>query len=223
MDLETCRYINLPGVGVIDLEASELPEKEYNAAAGRRSNEPTIMEMIASVSKALKEYERDGGFAPAATDDTEEVALAASAARVEPTEDSFALPHVDEGREASPPGPVEAAETPASSQSLSRWRPLLGKRRRHRPAQSPLKSRMSRLARLTSQPLPCKGWSFLSRWPGPPPQRSRWLELACSSWATTTGLDTDSEDDEEATTHHTLERGMTWARRAFDKLILPAT
>jgi hypothetical protein len=30
-------------------------------------------------------------------------------------------------------------------------------------------------------------------------------------------------DDEEATTRHTLERGMTFARRAFDELILPAT
>jgi hypothetical protein len=36
-------------------------------------------------------------------------------------------------------------------------------------------------------------------------------------------LDTDSEDDEEDTTRHTLDRGMTWARRAFDELILPAT
>jgi hypothetical protein len=53
MDLETCWYIDLPGVGVIDLEAPQLPEKKYDAAAGRRSNEPTIMETIASVSKAL--------------------------------------------------------------------------------------------------------------------------------------------------------------------------
>jgi hypothetical protein len=34
-------------------------------------------------------------------------------ARVEPTEDSTAPPHVDEGREVSPPWPVEAAKTPA--------------------------------------------------------------------------------------------------------------
>jgi hypothetical protein len=51
---------------------------------------------------------------------------------------------------------------------------------------------------------------------------ARTLELVCSSWATTTGLDADSEDDEEAAACHTLERGMTWARRAFDELILPA-
>jgi hypothetical protein len=52
---------------------------------------------------------------------------------------------------------------------------------------------------------------------------ARTLELACSSWATTTGLDADSEDDKEAAAHQTLESGMTWERRAFDELILPAT
>jgi hypothetical protein len=49
------------------------------------------------------------------------------------------------------------------------------------------------------------------------------LELACTSWAATSGLDADSEGEEEATTRDTLERGMTWAHRAFDELILPAT
>jgi hypothetical protein len=52
---------------------------------------------------------------------------------------------------------------------------------------------------------------------------ARTLELTCSSWAATTGLDADSENDEEAAACHTLERGMTWARRAFDELIFPAT
>jgi hypothetical protein len=52
---------------------------------------------------------------------------------------------------------------------------------------------------------------------------ARTLELVCTSWAATSGLDADSKGDEEAMAHHTLERGMTWARRAFDELILPAT
>jgi hypothetical protein len=39
----------------------------------------------------------------------------------------------------------------------------------------------------------------------------------------TFGLDADSEDDEEVAARHTLEHGMTWARRAFDELILPTT
>jgi hypothetical protein len=113
MDLETCRYIDLPGVGVIDLEAPQLPEKECDTVAEQRSNEPTIMETIASVSKALQEYERASGFAPAAAEDMEDVALAAPAARIETAEDASVPPLVDEGREALPPGPVEAAETPA--------------------------------------------------------------------------------------------------------------
>jgi hypothetical protein len=52
---------------------------------------------------------------------------------------------------------------------------------------------------------------------------TRTLEFVCTSWAATSGLDADSEDDEEAATCHTLECGMTWARRAFDELILPTT
>jgi hypothetical protein len=56
MELATCRYIDFPGVGVIDLEAPQLPEKVYEVVAERMFNEPTIMEMIASVSKALQEY-----------------------------------------------------------------------------------------------------------------------------------------------------------------------
>jgi hypothetical protein len=49
------------------------------------------------------------------------------------------------------------------------------------------------------------------------------LELACAPWATTSGLGVDSEDDEEVAACNTLERGLTWARRAFDELILPTT
>jgi hypothetical protein len=49
------------------------------------------------------------------------------------------------------------------------------------------------------------------------------LELTCTLWAATSGLGVDSEDDKEVPAHNTLERGLTWARRAFDELILPAT
>jgi hypothetical protein len=126
IDLEMYRYIDFPGVGVIDLEAPQHQEKEYEVAAERRSNEPTIMETIASVSKALQEYERAGGFASAAATYAEDVALAAPVARLEPTEDASAPPHVDEGREASPSRSVEAAETPAPVAKPVRRRPLSG-------------------------------------------------------------------------------------------------
>jgi hypothetical protein len=52
---------------------------------------------------------------------------------------------------------------------------------------------------------------------------ARTFDLPCTSWAVTSELDADSEDDEEVTTRHTLEHGMTWARLTFDELILPAT
>jgi hypothetical protein len=49
------------------------------------------------------------------------------------------------------------------------------------------------------------------------------LELACTLWVTAFEAGDDTEDDEEAAMHNTLERGSEWARRAFDELILPAT
>jgi hypothetical protein len=53
MELATCRYINLPSVRVIDLEAPQLSEKVYEVAVEWMFNEPMIMETIASVSMAL--------------------------------------------------------------------------------------------------------------------------------------------------------------------------
>jgi hypothetical protein len=242
MDLETCRYIDLLGVGVIDLEAPQLPEKEYNAAAERRSNKPTIMETIASVSKVLQEYERADGFAPAAAEDTEDVALAAPAARVEPTEDAAMTPHVDEGREASLPGPVETAETSAPVVKPVSVEAVAGEEEPSPPG--PVTVEVEDVAsraldewaivvqelvlpetvtRATTPEIQVAEETGASLSQGAAGGDARTLELVCSSWATTTGLDADSEDDEEAATHHTLERGMTWARRAFDELILPAT
>jgi hypothetical protein len=49
------------------------------------------------------------------------------------------------------------------------------------------------------------------------------LELAHTSWAATSEPSDDAEDDEETAMRKTLERGLNWARRAFDELILPAT
>jgi hypothetical protein len=81
MELVTCRYIDFPGVGVVDLEVPQLPEKVYEVAAERMFNEPMIMETIASVSKALQEYERTGDFASAAATNAEDAALTAPAGR----------------------------------------------------------------------------------------------------------------------------------------------
>jgi hypothetical protein len=111
-ELVTCRYIDFPDIWVIDLEAPQLPEKMLEVAMKQMFNEPTIMETIASVSNALQEYERVGGFAPAVVADAADAAL--EAPTVEPTVDASApLPAV-ESQETSLPQAAEAAEAPAS-------------------------------------------------------------------------------------------------------------
>jgi hypothetical protein len=103
MELVTCRYIDFPGVGVIDLEAPQLPEKVYEVASEWMFNEPMIMETIASVSKALQEYEHADGFAPAVAAETADATLETPATHVEPTADASAPPPSDEGRVTSLP------------------------------------------------------------------------------------------------------------------------
>jgi hypothetical protein len=242
MDLETCRYIDFPEVGVIDLEVPQPLEKEYKVAAERRSNEPTIMDMITSVSKALQEYEHAGGFTSATGTGVEDAALAALAACVKPTEDASALPHVDESREVPSPELVETAETPAPMPEPSVAEPVVGEEGASPPdpiaaeaegfearvlddpdaiAQESAVPEM--VARATTSEIQVVEETGASLPQGAVGGKARTLELACTSWAATSGLDSDSEDNEEATARHTLECWMTWARRAFDELILPAT
>jgi hypothetical protein len=211
MDLETCWYIDLPYVGVIDLEAPQISEKEYDAAVGRRSNEPTIMEAIASVSKALQEYERAGGFAPAAAEDTEDAALAAPAARVEPSEDLVAPLHVDEGRVASPPGLVEVAETPALVAEPVSGAAVAGEEEASPPGPitvevEDVETRAldepaavaqglavpESMARAITPEIQVAEETGASLSQGAAGGHARMLELACSSWATTVELDADS-------------------------------
>jgi hypothetical protein len=49
------------------------------------------------------------------------------------------------------------------------------------------------------------------------------LELARTSWAAAFEFGDDAEDEEEVAARGTLERGLEWAHRTFDELILPAT
>jgi hypothetical protein len=114
MELATCRYINFPGIGVIDLEAPQLPKKVYKVASERMFNELMIMETITSVSKVLQEYVCVGGFAPAVAAEPADVVLEAPATHVEPTADASAPPPAIESRKALLLQPAEAAEAPAS-------------------------------------------------------------------------------------------------------------
>jgi hypothetical protein len=49
------------------------------------------------------------------------------------------------------------------------------------------------------------------------------LELSCTPWTAAFEAGDDAEDDEEVVARNTFERGLAWAHRAFNVLILPAT
>jgi hypothetical protein len=200
------------------------------------------MEMIASVLKALQEYERASGFASVAAADAEDVALAVPAARVEPTEDASAPPHVDEGQEALPPRPVEAAKTPAPVAKPVSAEAVVGEEGTSPPGPDAVEvmgveahvlDEPAAVVQESAVPETVAGATTLEIWVAEEMGASlsqsaaggeaQTLELVCTSWAATSGLDANSEDDEEAAVRHTLERGMTWAHQAFDELILPAT
>jgi hypothetical protein len=117
MELATSRYIDFPGVGIIDLEAPQLPEKVLEVATERMFVEPSIMETIALVSKALHEYERVGDFALVVSTEATDGALEALVASMGPIADAGATTAVAATGAAeavvrevgsSPPRPVAA-------------------------------------------------------------------------------------------------------------------
>jgi hypothetical protein len=200
------------------------------------------METVASVLKALQEYEHAGGFASTAATEAGDAVLAAPAAHVKPTADAFVPPQVNEGREASPPQLVRTAETPAPVPEPGVADPVVGEEGTSPPhpvageaegvearvldgpatvVQEPAAPETMTRATTTEIQEAEETGASLSQ--GAAGGEVRTLELASTSWVATSGLDADSEDEEEATARHTLERGMTWARRVFDELILPAT
>jgi hypothetical protein len=205
-------------------------------------NEPTIMETIASVSKARQEYEHIGGFAPTVVAEAMEAVLETPTTPVEPTADTSAPPPTVKSRDASLPQSAEAAEAPASvaeagaaeaiakDEGPSLPRPVAagtGDVEPHvpnEPAAAPQEpiapEAMTRAASSEIQKAEGMRASLSQGMAGGEVQT---LELACSSWAATSGLGVDSEDDEEVATRNTLKHGLTWARRAFDELILLAT
>jgi hypothetical protein len=156
MELVTCRYIDFPSVGVIDLEEPQLSEKVYEVASERMFNKPMIMETIVSVSKALQEYERAGGFAPAVAVDATETALAPPEAHVEPTTDGPTPPPVNEGQKRRLPTWWKLLKLQPTSQRLTRQKPLSERRDHHYLVRMLLTPRVPKLTCLVGRPRSCK-------------------------------------------------------------------
>jgi hypothetical protein len=240
MELAMFRYIDFPGVGVINLEAPQLPEKVLEVATERMFAEPSNMDTITSVSKALQEYERAGGFAPAIAAEATDTALETPAAKMGPTEDASTLPPASESREASLPQSAEAAEAPAAvvetgaveavvgEVGASPPRPVAACADEVRALDEPAATVEERaapegLASAASPEIQEVEETGASLSQAVTSGEARALELACTPWASVFGTGDDSEDDEEVAARNTLDRGLNWARCAFDKLILFAT
>jgi hypothetical protein len=103
MEQATRRYIDFPGVGIIDLDAPEIPGKVLKVATEQMFAETTILETIASVSRALHQYEHAGGFAPSVASEVVGPILGDSAAGTESVAPMSAPPSTNEGQEASSP------------------------------------------------------------------------------------------------------------------------
>jgi hypothetical protein len=66
-DLAACRYVDFPSIGTIELDAPELPSNDrevLEAVTERMFAEPSILDTIASVASALRQYEGTSGSAP---------------------------------------------------------------------------------------------------------------------------------------------------------------
>jgi hypothetical protein len=106
MDLVACRYVDFPGIGTIDLDTPELPSNDremLEVATDRIFAEPSILDTIASVASALRQYEGAGGSALPAASEAAEGVLKESTAGIESTV-VVSLPSLDrEGMGASLP------------------------------------------------------------------------------------------------------------------------
>jgi hypothetical protein len=206
------------------------------------SNATMIRETHASVSRALQKYESAGGFSSAAGAEAVDAALVAPVGLTEPTVGASAPPTVDEGLEAPPLRSTEATDAPAPVAEAGASKDIVREEVSLPPcpvvvdidsievripdepasvAQGPSAPETeTRVASPEIQEVEEVGASLSQGVVG---DEARTLELACDSWAASSRFGADSEDDEEVATRNTLVRGMTWARHAFDELILPST
>jgi hypothetical protein len=86
INLVACQYVDFPGIGTIDLDALELPgndQEMLEVATERMFVEPSILETIASVTSALRQYDGASGSATSATPEAAERVLEESAAGAE--------------------------------------------------------------------------------------------------------------------------------------------
>jgi hypothetical protein len=203
--------------------------------------EPSILERITSVLRALHQYERADNFSPSTAPEAAEAVPKEPAAGTESVAAMSVPSPTSEGQEASLPQPAEAAKPMAAAAAAGATEDVVGEARSSSPrpfvvgadeAVGPDEPATAlqecvapeEAARATSPEIQeaeeDAGAALLQ---GAAGGEAQTLELACTSWVATSEPGDDAEDDEEVAARNTLEHGLNWAHRAFDELILPAT
>jgi hypothetical protein len=236
--------VDFPGTGTIDLSAPKLPSNDremLEVATERMFVEPSILDTIASVASALRQYEGVGGSAPPAVSEVAERVLKESTAGTKSVVVVSAPSPAWEGTSASLPDPVEAAATAPAATVVdvaedvvkgagpSSPRPvtavaeevLVSSEPVAAPQEHDAPEGTTRATSLEIQEVEEGTGATLSL--GAASGEAQALELACTPWEAAFEADDDAKDDKEVAVCNTLERGLEWAHRSFDKLILPST
>jgi hypothetical protein len=117
--LSSCRYVDFPGIGTVDLNAPEHPSndrKVLEVVMEQMFADPSILDTIASVASALHPDEGAGGSAHPAAPEAAERVLGESTVGMDSVMIVPPPTSAGKGMGASLPQPAEAATTiPAPS------------------------------------------------------------------------------------------------------------
>jgi hypothetical protein len=243
VDLTSCQYVDFPGIGTIDLDTPELPTNEremLEVATEQMFAKTLILDTITSVTSALRQYDGAGSSAaPAAPEAAVEVPEE-SAAGTESVVDVSPSSPAGEGTSLSLPQPAEAVAAAPTTAVVDVAEGLVGRVGPSLPrAVTAAVEEVLVSSQLAAAPQERTAPEGTTRAAAPEIQETeegmsaalfqgaasgeaQSLELACTPWVAAFEAGDDVEDDEEAAMCNTLERGLAWARLAFDELILPA-
>jgi hypothetical protein len=249
-DAPSSRYVDFPSIRIIDLDATELPSNDWEileVAMERMFADLSILDAIASVPPVPRQDEGAGGSVPptvleAAKGDSvviEPPPISAgestNAPLLQPAEAGMDTPTPSVvgvvegvvegvGPSSSQPAAATAEEVPVLSQPTAAPQECdapEGTTRAASPQERDAPGGTTTTASPEIQEVVENSGATLPR--GIRSGEAQALELACVPWAAAFKVGDDTEDDEKAEACNTLERGLAWARRAFDELILPAT
>jgi hypothetical protein len=240
-DMSMSRYLTIPGIGTIDLDATELPSNDreiLEAVTERVFTNPSLLDTIMLGPPAPRQDGDAGGPASSAAPEAAEGVLEESAAGAESA--AIVPPLLSTGENADAPlhqtaEAVVAAPPPLIAGAAEE---VVGAAEPWSPQPAVAAEEVTAQSQPTTVPQEHDAPEGATRAASPEIHEAREnsgaalprdvggsdvrvLELVGFSWAAAFEIGDVVEDDEEAVVCNTLERGLAWARRTFDELILP--